>query len=368
MRAWRLAAGLLLLLGGFVYTARAEDSASPGVTARIPISYRTWEYSDSAVSVSVAQLIAPIAVSVPISPSLELLLSAAAQSGSVDAGETWKLTGAADTRAALVLSLMDRRLIIQSGLNIPTGVHELDTEQQIVAANLAPPFLSFRIRQPGRGLDLGAGASYAVPLSPAWSLGLGAGYVYRGRFRPVASGPEIRPGAETSLSAGLDGRVGALLLRVDATRRFYGRDDGDGTDYEEPAVWEGSLGGAANAGPWGLDAVVLLAKKEKSDTAPSFFSGTYLGGTLGLRRALGGRTALGIAGEIMRFKSEAAGTSGERFTSTTGGAGPLLALRLSGAVGAEAQLLRLTGDEDGRSIKGWDVRLTLTAKRPAALD
>jgi hypothetical protein len=142
----------------------------------------------------------------------------------------------------------------------------LDEEQQRVAFALAPQFLGYRVRQPGRGLDVGGGITYAFPLSEGWAIGVGGSYLHRGSFRAVKDGAEIRPGGEVTASAGFDGGIGGMRIRVDGTRRIYGEDSGEGVDYKEPAVWEGSLSAGAEGQAWGCSGALLLSHKEEADT------------------------------------------------------------------------------------------------------
>jgi hypothetical protein len=347
---------------GFGASQARAQSAPWGV--RAPVSYRSWEYSDSTGKITTSQLVVPVTASVPLGQVFELALSGAFQSATVDAPGSPKLSGAADTRLGLTMKMLQGRLLLQVGLNFPTGIRELDPKQQLLAASLAPPVLGFRVRQPGKGLDVGGGITGALPLGTGWSLGLGAGYVSRGRFRPVQGGAKVRPGAETSISAGLDGRLGPFLTRLDGTHRFYGKDEGGAPGFEEPAVWEASLGISTMTGPWLMSGIGLFSDKAKSDLSFANFSGTYGGASLSLRRALGERFSLGVDGEVTHFKSSGKASSGG-LKSTTEGAGPSMGLRLSRLLSVDAHVLRLAGDIPGNKIHGWDASCSLSIQPPA---
>ncbi len=332
------------------------------VTVRIPASYRTWDFSDSLISVTASQWAAPVFFSAALGDNVHLLMQAGAQSGSLDAAETSSLSGATDAKAALQVQLAGRRLLLQAGVNIPTGRRELDAEQQRVAFALSPPFLGYRIRQAGRGLDVGGGMSWAVPLGDRWALGLGGSYLHRGSFRALKGGEEIRPGGEITASAGFDGEIAGMSVRADANRRIYGADVGAGTDYKEPAVWEGLLSTGATGRGWGFDGALLLSHKEKGESGASPYSGNYLGGSLEIRRALGSMLWIGVGGEVVRFRSVDMG--GETFDSLTGGVGPSLVLSLGDRTRIEGRLKRLKGTldpgiGDGKSIEGWDAMIAL---------
>jgi hypothetical protein len=331
-----------------------------GISVRIPASYRSWEISDASTTATVSQAVAPINVTLPVSSQVAFLFRGGAQHGSLETDSTASLTGASDTRAALVLNLLEGRLVLHGGINAPTGPRELTTEEQMVALGLSPPHLGFRQRQPGRGLDAGGGASIGFPLSEAWSWGVGAGYLHHGFFRAREGGASIRPGAEVSISSGLDGAFSeSITLSLDLTRRFYGPDDGGGAIYEEPDAWEGSLSFRAGESPWRWESAGYAVRKEAGSASLSPFSGWYLGGAAILLRGLGDRLMLGAGGEATWFRGELPEGELDRPTATTFGGGPALRLRLSEAVTVDAAGSILTGDEEDLSLSGWDARLSL---------
>jgi hypothetical protein len=357
------AALLIVATACAVLTVAAPPRSAAEIRVRIPVSYRSWEFSDSSASVTAAQWVAPVVASFGLSQGVELLLQGAAQSGTVDAHESSSLSGATDARAALRWNPAGGRLLLEAGVNIPTGTRELDEEQQRVAFALAPPFLGYRVRQAGRGFDAGGGIILAFPLSDGWALGVGGSYLHRGSFRALKDGPEIRPGGEITASAGFDGKIGGTNVRLDGTRRIYGRDEGEGTDYKEPAVWEGSLAAGAEGLAWGFNGALLLSHKEEAETGSSPYSGNYLGGSLELRRSLGSTFRMGVGGEVVRFRS--AGNEAETFESTTGGVGPSFVLSLGERTRFEGRLRRLmgtldSGSADSESIEGWDAIVALS--------
>lgn len=364
-----LAGSLLLVFAASLFPSVFRSLFSPlapspasaaGVVVRLPLSYRSWELSDSAASATVTQALTPLTVTVPFSSKVLLIVRSGAQRGTLESDSTLTLSGPNDTRAALVLSLLDGRLVVHGGANAPTGLRELTSDEQAVAGGLAPPFLGFRQRQPGRGFDFGGGISYALPLSGGWSLGLGGGYLYHGSYRPVQGAEEIRPGAEISGSAGLDGVFGpSTRVALDFTRRMYSEDEGAGAVYEEPGTWEGILSLRSGESPWRFESLGYAVRKEEgTGTVVSPFSGWHAGGAATLLRSLGERVRLGATGEAAYFRGELPEGADERPTAHTLGGGPTLRLRLSDSFTTELQGLLLTGDEAGLSLSGWDARLS----------
>ncbi|MDM7914980.1 MAG: hypothetical protein QUU85_06895, partial [Candidatus Eisenbacteria bacterium] len=223
-----------------------------------------------------------------------------------------------------------------------------------------PPVPGFRLRQPGGGLELGGGLSVALPLSEHWSVGAGFGYLHHGKFTPVEGSGEITPGAEMSMSAGLDARFGSTLLRLDGTRRTYREDEGPGILYEEPPSWEGSLALRSGEEGWRFDWFAYTLRKEEADLGLAAYSGWYYGGALALLRDLGERIALGLGADGVSFRDDESGR--DRFTASAAGAGPILRFRPSGSFETELRAFGLRGEIDGDDTSGWDVRLTLTSR------
>jgi hypothetical protein len=353
-------AGWFVLPAILALAQTPQPGEASEISVRIPASIRSWEISDSSASATVRQALAPITVTVPLSSELTLVLRSGAQRGSMESGDSRSLTGASDTRAALLLSLLDGRLMLHGGVNAPTGVRELTIDEQTVAIGLASPHLGFRQRDPGHGFDVGGGASFAVRLFEAWTWGLGGGYLHHGSFRPTQGGASIRPGAELSVSTGVDWSAGeSTKLSLDLTRRIYGQDDGRGLVYEEPGTWEGVLAWRSGTTPWHWNATGYAVRKEEGGTVFSPFSGWHLGGAGALLRSVNDRVMLGAGGEAAYFRGEQVAGDAERPTANAYGGGPAARLRLSDAIVADAQGFLLAGDEGDLSLEGWDARLSL---------
>jgi len=358
-RAAPTAAGVVqaLILLAIASSRPSILQAGPEISLRAPVSYRIWTLPDTS-STEVSQLLAPAILSLGVSDLLGLVFQGGYQLGALSEGREVDLQGPTDVKAAIVLRPMSGRMLIQAGVNIPTGPGGFDEEERLVASALAPPYLGYRLRQPGRGLDAGLALSLAIPIAEGWTLGLGSGYLYRGRHTPLDDGEEITPGAETSVSTGLDAEVGSSMIRVDVTRRIYARDEGGRFEYEEPSAWEGSLKALARGRRWDGEATALVNVKEDSEVSPSAYAGIYAGGNLSLGRRFAAGLFLGIVGEMVRFRAENPDGDGHRFVSTTGGAGPQIRVG-SGRVRIEGSALRMIGDLDGESIEGWDAHLAL---------
>jgi len=347
-----------LVAVGIVAGVVAGVAEAQAATIRTPVSYRSWDFEDSLGTATVSQFLAPVHVSLALSPQVSLFLQTGVQHDTAERDSSLSLSGASDTRAALSVTLFDGRLVAHGGVNAPTGLRELDPEAHLVAASLAPPYLGFRQRQPGRGLDLGAGLSVALPLSERFAIGAGAGYVHHGKYTPLEGGGEIRPGAELSFNAGLDARFGSTLLRLDGTRRTYEEDESPGLVYEEPPSWEGSLAVRSGEEGWRFEGLGYVLRKEEASVGLTAYDGWYYGGGLAARRDLGRRLSVGLGVEGVSFRDDEEGA--EQFTASALGGGPILFLRPASSVDVELRAFALRGEIDGDDLDGWDFRLTWT--------
>jgi hypothetical protein len=342
----------------------AAIGGAMGFDLEAPASYRTWKSTGGGKDVTTSQWVAPLLMSGSISDRIDLVVQTAFQNATNDQLGKARLSGMADTKAGLRIHVADGRLLLQTGVSAPTGPRDLDPDQLRVAFALAPPFLGYRIRQEGRGVDASAGASCAFPLSSRWSLGIGGGYVYQGSFSPGKGLRDVLPGPEYDLSAGIDGHLAAVAFRLDGTRRIFGEDHG-GTGYKEPPSWDGSLQVSMLGGPWSADGAVLYSDKARpAGGAP--LSGRYIGGLFAIQRMMARSVRIGLAGEIVHFGGLAqAGSPALR--SLTTGLGPRAQILLGRSFKVDTRLLKLQGRlEDGTSsdLAGWDAQLTLSYSPP----
>ncbi len=347
-----------------VVVALGLPSSVPAITwtLQVPVSHRAWTIPDGDLESRSTQTVASPMVTVRLGERHELIAQAGGQSTSLEvsdpsSSESSSLSGLMDTRLGLSSRFADGRLVLLAGVNLPTGVRELNAGQLDAALALAPPYLGYRMRQPGRGLDLGFGASYALPVQGLGSLGIGAGYVHRGRFRAADGGPDVKPDAEVTFSAGIDTRFSGVLVRLDVRRQsFLG--NGGGDPFEEPPSTALSAGAGAVGERWQWGAGISFSRKEEAGAVHLPFSGSYLSGGAAVHRMLGQRLRAGVAVEGISFTGVSV-DSGDEPTASAWGAGPALRLALGPASSVELKTLRMSGEAGGESMDGWDVALSV---------
>ena len=244
-RAWLRAISALLAFVAVVAApalAAAHPSAEArtvGASFRVPISYRSWKLKADSSSATITQLHLPFTASVGVGTNFDLVISGGMGLSSFkpDRGRSLSLNGPTDVIAQGFLRGVGNRLLLQAGVNLPTGKRNLKPEQLSVARALAHPLLAFRLKQYGQGTDVNAGLALALPLTSGVTFGVGAGRVFRGTYPLGAGMADFEPSAETAISTGLDMERDdgtGPSVRLDAVYRLYGTDRQGGLDIFEP--------------------------------------------------------------------------------------------------------------------------------------
>jgi len=336
-RSWMASALALSCVAALAFAQLAPaEAANLHGTLRLPLSYRAWTLeSDSAgVKTKIAQMHAPIVGSLALHPTADLVITSAAAGSSLDLGASTgadeiSIDGAADVTAQAVWRLLGDRLLLQAGVNLPSGKRELTLDQFALARLLGQPLLGFRLDEYGRGFDWSAGAAAALPAGERVLVGFGGGVVEHGEYVLLAQGGEYRPGREGSVSFGLDLGIddqGEAPVRLDATYRLYARDElGPTTVFEEGDQLELQLGLHRAGTPNRASLVArLVAKSDNvahesavgSDAVASLktSAGTQLGLSASCERDLSPVATLGFGGAWMNFSdADAPGQEGDAF-------------------------------------------------------
>lgn len=322
--------GLAALLGACGLWATSASATMRGQVS-LPLSYRSWtlESDSTHVKTTVTQFHAPLETGLALGANVDLLVAAAGASSHLDlaGGDTVSLDGASDVAAQVVWRGFGDRVLLQGGVNLPSGKRELNVTQFNLARLLGQPILGFRLDEYGRGFDWTAGSAVSLPVADRVLLALGVGYVEHGEYRLLAEGAEYRPGAEASVSlgldSGLDGR-GHAPVRADLTYRTYSRDElGPSVVFEEGDQFEAQL----EARP-ALNTIrprLLLRAVRKNDNLSHGPHGDEIGSlktragnqlyaALGASRSLGERVELGLDASWSGYlHADAPGQEGDAF-------------------------------------------------------
>ncbi len=334
-------------------------------TAHLPISYRSWtlEADSSGAKTTISQFHAPLEATVALGPHADLLVATAGASSSLDLeeGSTVTLGGATDVAAQMVWRLAGDRLLLQGGVNVPTGKRELDLSQFALSRLLGQPLLGFRLDEYGRGFDWTAGAAASLPLRELIVLGFGAGYIEHGEYRLLAEGAEYRPGSEASFSFGWDAGIdenGESPLRLDATYRAYGKDElGPAIVFEEGNQLEAQID-VRGSNP-AFRPQLLLRLVTKSDNVAHGLVGNTIAAiktragkqyvtAFSVDRRLSDRLNLGLGSSWIRFNEiDPPGQEGDAFEI-----GPGLGIAMGGSARIDLGARYLWGTLKPRDTEG----------------
>lgn len=231
-----------LLQGGATWASWRFETPIPSDTSRIQ---------------RVSQFSFPLGVVIPLGDRWTFDLTGAYAMGEVQFADstgararTLDLRGATDVKLRLVGHLASDRLLLNLGINAPTGLASLDGEAlQALRIVGAPP-----LRMPSPTLGSGLGGTAGVVLAQragSWALAAGASYEMRAQYTPIdaaiagiTSTTELNPGDAIHLSLGADRLLGPHRLSFLAGYDHYGKDAVTLTANGTPQV-----GGTYRLGP-----------------------------------------------------------------------------------------------------------------------
>lgn len=197
------------------------------------VEYRSWEKEFRSGSQTIFQISAPTMLKVPITRSLAFDVMSAMISSSADDNI---LLGVGDTKIRAVAMLADDTIMLNAGVNLPSGKSDMDAEEIAASGLLLDKALGFRYSRLGEGLDVNFGCGLAESAGPI-VLGVGAGYLLKGEYSHLEEEDfKYKPGDQLNLTGGVDLQLGALLLRSDATYTIYQPD----TEDDAEVVKEGT--------------------------------------------------------------------------------------------------------------------------------
>lgn len=241
-RAWRCAAVAVAIasLAGAPLAAQVTSLRRPLLQAGG--TWATWRFdtpvpADTDRVERVSQFSFPLGVVIPLGARWTFDVTGAYAMGEVQLSDTsgvhtrtLDLRGPTDVKFRLVGHLASDRLLLNLGLNAPSGLASLDGEQlrtlRIVGA---PP-----LRMPSPTLGSGLGGTAGVVLAQragSWALAAGASYEIRSQYTPIdaaiagiTSTTELNPGDAVHLSLGADRLIGPHRLSFLAGYDRYGKD------------------------------------------------------------------------------------------------------------------------------------------------
>jgi hypothetical protein len=184
-------------------------------TGSAGLSFEWWKAKKDKIT----QLALPVTVVYPRSEKLGFYaLMTPAVLSSLNVGESYGLNGISDLKLGGHALVMNDKVLVTFGINLPSGKHALDDEEYSVASVLAMPAFNFRVPSMGQGLDVKLGLSSAREVSGV-VVGFGADYLRKGGYKPFGNlEGSYKPGDELSFTCGAEKEL-SLMGR---DMRIYG--------------------------------------------------------------------------------------------------------------------------------------------------
>lgn len=230
----------LMLLGPVAVLAQDDGSlplSSDRPPVRVEVEPAFQRYVDGTWTLT--QWSTRVSAVVPITSRLQVRAStSAADATATIRDSTTDVRGLSDVRASLLYAqpVGEGSVILSVDANLPVGTRELTPEEVRTSVFLAQPVYGFRVPGFGQGFNVAPRVTYAVPVSDAVAVGVGASYRYLGAYQPVeGQGSDYQPGGEMEVFAGVDVQVSeAVSVSADASYARYGTDQLGGRDRFEP--------------------------------------------------------------------------------------------------------------------------------------
>ncbi len=187
--------------------------------------FQSWEINEGGVKKTISQFVTPVAVVMPVSANFDLILASSNATTSFDNGTSYNLNGLTDGKIRVLYRMANSKILVNAGINIPSGKNAFNQNEGIVAAEIAEPVLGFHVRSFGKGFNVDLGLAYAHRLRDNLFLGIGFGYLANGEYKFSSNQTnKFKPGNELSMTLGLDIRGEKLFLRGDLLYRSFATD------------------------------------------------------------------------------------------------------------------------------------------------
>lgn len=147
-------------------------------------------------------------------------------------GELNNLNGLSDSQISLKQSISKYNLIINAGINLPTGKTKLAANQFESVRFISQDLFGMRTPNFGQGTNIILGVSWIHQLSDDYVIGFGTSYQIKTEYQPLSNFTEkYKPANEISFTGGLDIKLSnTQTLSGDVMSVFYGNDKINGKD------------------------------------------------------------------------------------------------------------------------------------------
>lgn len=118
---------------------------------------------------------------------------------------TINLSGLSDTWIRSTYAFSNNRALVSAGVGLPTGKTRLNASEMSLSTLLSLNAFKFRMPVFGQGFTMSAGIMYAYPVNENVTIGIGANYVFRGKYRySQLLTNKYDPGDQIGINIGFD--------------------------------------------------------------------------------------------------------------------------------------------------------------------
>jgi hypothetical protein len=191
------------------------SAAAGQIPVRVTVSgsYESYSFDHGLVFSKVEELAVPVGLVVPFGRVGDLTVSTgyarvSLTSSDSAATEQPSTSGLLDTEFRLSWNVVPDRVVVFATGVAPTGLQTVEQEQLAILGVLASDVIGFQAPTLGTGGSAGGGFGAAVPLSSAWSIGIGGSVREPFSYLPlVGTTDEIKPGTDIRVRAGVEGSL-----------------------------------------------------------------------------------------------------------------------------------------------------------------
>ncbi len=213
---------LILLTSGFEFSQDIY-SEQPAASISILPDYESWTINDSTGFSEFTSIL-----SAGYNPLENTSLGLVTRYASVG-GDVSSLSGLSDMQIIISQRIPDYNLILNGGVNIPSGKTKLNSDEFITSRIISQELFGLRTSNFGQGLNAFLGITWLHPISDQVVIGGGISYQVKSEYQPADTSQKYSPSNEFSLTAGLDIKLSETqTVTGDLTGIFYGSDKVDG--------------------------------------------------------------------------------------------------------------------------------------------
>ena len=183
--------------------------------------YQQWSIESN---YDISEISFPTMVYYPVNRQFSLSLRG---NQAIIGGDVNELSGLTDTQLSGSYHLENANLVINLGLNVPSGKKELTVNEFLTSSQIAFSYFNFQVPGFGQGFNISPGVSWAAPVSDNLVLGLGATYQLKGGFKPLdGMVDDYNPGDEILITGGFDIKLApTTTFAADVIYTTYGEDE-----------------------------------------------------------------------------------------------------------------------------------------------